>query len=85
MGLMKEVLWDRVISSLSQFDIPKGAVVNPRKNHKDETLYISIMDTKNLCYFIKCHDHIHIQKFYLNDYKDEKELQFIELEKTMNL
>lgn len=70
---------------LSQFDIPKGAIIDPKENHQDEALYTSIMDSKKGAYFIKCHDNINIQSFSLEDYKHEKDIKFIELEKTMNL
>ena len=70
---------------LSQFDIPKGAIVDPIQKHKDETIYTSIMDTKEIAYFIKCNENINIQPFYLKDYADEKEVKFIGLEKTMDL
>lgn len=70
---------------LSQFDIPNGAIIDPVKKHRDETLYTSIMDTKEKVYFIKCHENINIQKFYLEDYKDKKDTKFIKLEKKMNL
>lgn len=70
---------------LSQFDIPKGAIVDPKEGHRDETLYTSVMDTKKGAYFIKCHENINIQSFHLEDYKDEKDIRFIELKKTMNL
>ncbi len=69
---------------LSQFDIPKGSVVDPRENHQDEALYTSMMDTKNLTYFIKCHENINLQAFQLDHFKDEKEIQFIPLKKTMD-
>lgn len=70
---------------LSQFDIPKGAIVDPIQKHKDETLYTSVMDTKEIAYFIKCNENINIQSFYLKDYADEKEAKFFGLEKTMAL
>lgn len=70
---------------LSQFDIPKGAIVDPIQKHKDETLYTSVMDTKEIVYFIKCNENINIQPFYLKDYAAEKEVKFIDLEKTMNI
>lgn len=70
---------------LSQADIPTGAVIDPVEKHRDETLYTSIMDTKKKAYFIKFHDNINIQPFYLDDYKDEKEAVFLNIEKSMNL
>ncbi len=70
---------------LSQFDIPKGSVVDPRENHQDEALYTSMMDTKTLSYFIKCHENINLQKFSLDDFKEEEEITFTSLEKTMSL
>lgn len=38
---------------LSQFDIPKGAVLDPTENREDVTLYTSIMDTQKLSYHNK--------------------------------
>ncbi|OLS03240.1 linear amide C-N hydrolase [Tissierella creatinophila] len=70
---------------LSQFDIPTGSVIDPIENHADETLYTSIMDTKKCAYFIKCHDNISIQPFYLDDYKDAKDIKTIKLRKVMDL
>ncbi|WP_130806037.1 linear amide C-N hydrolase [Senegalia massiliensis] len=70
---------------LSQFDIPKGSVKDMKKRLQNETLYTSIMDTTKKSYFIKCHDNINIQSFCLDDYEDEKDIKFIELEKGMNL
>ncbi|MHA0857282.1 linear amide C-N hydrolase [Paenibacillus sp. CMAA1364] len=70
---------------LSQSDIPTGSVIDTREGHKDETLYTSVMDTKSKGYFVKCHDNINLQAFYLDDYKDNKEILFIELEKQMQL
>lgn len=70
---------------LSQFDIPKGAVVDPENNHSDETLYTSIMDSQKLSYHLKVHNNINLQNFYIEDFKEEKEIQFIELDKKMNL
>lgn len=70
---------------LSQADIPTGAVIDPVEKHRDETLYTSIMDTKKKAYYIKFHDNINIQPFYLDDYKDEKDVCFIGLKKTMDL
>lgn len=70
---------------LSQSDIPTGAVIDPIEGHRDETLYTAIMDTKKKAYFIKFHDNINIQPFYLDDYSDEKEALFFDIEKTMNL
>lgn len=70
---------------LSQFDIPKGAIADPIANHKDETLYTSIMDAKKIAYFIKCNENINIQHFYLKDYIDEKVVKFITPDKSMDL
>ena len=70
---------------LSQFDIPKGAIVDPVENHQDEALYTSIMDTKEKIYFIKCHENINVQSFKLDNFKDEKDIKFIKLEKEMSL
>ena len=70
---------------LSQFDIPEGSVVDLKEGHKDQTLYTCIMDTKERVYFIKCHENLSLQAFKLDDYKDEKEIRFIELIKEMNL
>lgn len=70
---------------LSQFDIPKGAVIDPKEKHEDEALYTSIMDTKKGSYFIKCHENINIQGFNLEDFTDEKDIKFITLEKDMRL
>lgn len=70
---------------LSQADIPIGAVIDSKEGHKDETLYTAIMDTKKKGYFIKCHNNINIQPFYMDDYKDKREIVFTELDKKMNL
>ena len=70
---------------LSQADIPTGAVIDPKEGHNDETLYTSVMDTHKKAYYIKCHDYINIQSFYLEDYTDKKEIIFIPLKKEMNL
>lgn len=70
---------------LSQFDIPMGAIIDPVEKHTDETLYTSIMDTKEIAYYIKCNENINLQGFYLKDYTKEKEIRFISLEKSMNL
>lgn len=70
---------------LSQFDIPKGAIIDPVEKHQDETLYTSIMDTEKPSYFIKCHTNIDIQRFYLEDFKNELDIKFIELNKTTDL
>lgn len=70
---------------LSQFDIPKGAIVDPIEEHRDETLYTSLMDTKNMTYFIKAHNNINIQRFNLEDYKSQDEIKFIKVKKTMEL
>lgn len=70
---------------LSQADIPTGAIVDPIGGHCDETLYTSVMDTDKHAYYIKCHDNINLQSFYLEDYKNNKEVMFIPLEKEMIL
>lgn len=70
---------------LSQFDIPEGAIIDPVEKHQDETIYTSIMDTEKLSYFIKCHTNINIQKFSLNEFKDERDINFIELKKVIDL
>lgn len=70
---------------LSQFDIPQGAIVDPIEGHQDQTLYISIMDTKRKAYYIKTHKNLNIQSFFLEDYIEEDGVKFIEVEKTMNL
>lgn len=70
---------------LSQFDIPKGAIIDPIEKHQDETLYTSVMDTETTSYHIKCHTNINIQSFYLKDFQKEESVQFIELEKVMDL
>lgn len=70
---------------LSQFDIPEGAITDPIEKHQDETLYTSIMDTEQYSYNIKCHTNIDIQSFYLEDFKDERDIKFVELNKSMKL
>ena len=70
---------------LSQFDIPTGAIVDPKEKHNDETLYTAVMDTKEIAYYIKCNQNINIQPFHLKNYEDEKEVKFIDLDKAMNL
>lgn len=70
---------------LSQSDIPTGAVIDSITGHRDETLYTSIMDTKSKGYFVKTNGSLSIQPFYMNDYKDEQDIVFLELEKSMNL
>lgn len=70
---------------LSQADIPTGVVVDPQNGYKDETLYTGIMDTNKLAYFVKCHDNINLQSFYLADFQDKKEVTFVELKKEMTL
>lgn len=70
---------------MSQFDIPKGSIVDKKAGHEDKTLYTSIMDTKRKAYYIKTHNNINIQSFFLEDYKDEKNIKFIKLEKSMKL
>lgn len=70
---------------LSQFDIPQGAILDPVDNLKDETLYTAIMDTEKLSYHIKCHTNIDIQSFYLEDFKKEEDITFLELNKSMDL
>lgn len=70
---------------LSQFDIPIGAIVDPVEGYKDETLYTSIIDSKEKRYFIKNHENTNIQSFGLEEYRDEDEIRFIDLKKTMDL
>jgi len=70
---------------LSQADIPEGAVKDPVNGHLDETLYTSIMDTQQKAYLIKQHTYIDIQPFYLEDFKDKKEIVFVDLNKEMPL
>lgn len=70
---------------LSQSDIPTGAVIDPLEGNNDETLYTSMMDTEKKAYFIKCHDNINIQPFYMDTYKDEKDIVYIDLVKQMTL
>lgn len=68
---------------LSQFDIPKGAILDKDAGHQDETLYTSIMDTNKKTYSIKCKNNINIQNFSLEDFKDTTTVKMIDLEKTM--
>lgn len=70
---------------LSQFDIPKGSVIDTIENHSDETLYTSIMDSNKKTYTIKYQNHINLQSYSLKDYENQKDILFIELEKCMNL
>lgn len=70
---------------LSQFDIPEGAIVDPIEKHQDQTLYTSVMDTKVKSYHIKAHNNIDIQSFYLEDFKNQEDIKFIELNKKMDL
>lgn len=70
---------------LSQFDIPEGAILDPVEKHTDETLYTSIMDTEKQGYHIKAHTNINLQSYYLSDFKDKKEITFVELNKSMDL
>lgn len=70
---------------LSQFDIPEGAIIDPVEKHNDETLYTSIMDTEKQGYHIKTHTNINLQSYYLKDFKDKKDITFVELNKTINL
>ncbi len=70
---------------LSQFDIPKGSVIDTIENHSDETLYTSIMDSNKKTYTIKYQNHINLQSYSLKDYENQKDILFIELEKSMNL
>lgn len=70
---------------LSQSDIPTGTVIDPKLGHNDETLYTSIMDTERKAYFIKCHDNITIQPFYMDTYQDETDIVYVDLEKHMDL
>lgn len=70
---------------LSQSDIPTGSVTDPAKGYSDETLYTSMMDTEKRGYFVKCHDNINIQSFYLDDFQDEQNIRFVQLQKEMTL
>lgn len=70
---------------LSQFDIPEGAIIDPIEKHEDETLYTSIFDTEKNSYHVKCHTNVNIQSFYLEDFKKDSEVKFIELIKSMDL
>ena len=70
---------------LSQFDIPEGSIIDPVEKHSDQTLYTSIMDTEKFSYHIKCHTNTNLQNFYLKDFEEEKEIQFINLNKSMTL
>ncbi|WP_052455628.1 linear amide C-N hydrolase [Bhargavaea cecembensis] len=70
---------------LSQSDIPTGAVVDPDNGYMDETLYTAVMDSAKKAYFVKGHDNINIQPFYLDDFKDERDIRIIVPEKEMNL
>lgn len=70
---------------LSQFDIPEGAIIDPVEKHQDETLYTSIMDTEKKSYHIKCHNNINIQSFHIDDFKNDNEVKFTELEKHISL
>ena len=68
---------------LSQFDILKGSVVDNQLGHQDETIYISMMDTKEKTYSIKCQTHINVQTFRMNDFKDARVIKRVQLEKEM--
>ncbi len=70
---------------LGQSDIPTGAVIDVTEGHTDETLYTAIMDTKKKAYFVKHHDNINIQSFHLDDYQDEKEIVYVDIQKEMDL
>lgn len=70
---------------LSQADIPTGSVIDTKTGNNDETLYTSIMETEKKGYFVKCHDNINIQAFYLDDYQGEEDILYIDLEKNMKL
>lgn len=70
---------------LSQFDIPKATIKDSIKHHQDETLYSSVIDSKERAYYIKCQENINIQSFYLEDYRDQKDITFIFLKKDMKL
>lgn len=83
--LEREAAIIQVFRILSQADIPTGAIVDPREGHRDETLYTGVMDTGRNAYYIKCHDNINIQSFYLADYKNREEITFISLKKEMTL
>lgn len=75
----------QVFRILSQADIPTGSVIDSKAGNYDETLYTSVMDTEKKGYFVKCHDNINVQAFYLDDYQDEKDIVYIDLEKNMQL
>lgn len=70
---------------LSQSDIPIGAVIGTEENSQDQAIYTAVMDTKEKAYFVKCHDNINIQSFYIDDYKDEKDIKMLEVKKNMKL
>lgn len=75
----------QVFRILSQSDIPTGAVVDASGKHEDQTLYTGVMDSKEKAYFVKCHDNINIQSYYLADYKEEEGVKFLDVRKDMNL
>ncbi|MET3574383.1 linear amide C-N hydrolase [Bhargavaea ullalensis] len=70
---------------LSQSDIPDGAVIDEKSGYRDKTLYTAVMDTSKKSYTVKCHDNINLQPFRLEDFKDERDLRFICLDKEMHL
>lgn len=70
---------------LSQSDIPIGAVIDSKNGSEDEAIYTAVMDTKNKGYFIKYHDNINIQSFYLDEYKDKTTVTVLEVQKEMSL
>ena len=70
---------------LSQFDIPKGAIIDPKEKHEDTTLYTSMMDTGSLSYHVKCQDNINLQNFSHADFESETDVKFVKLNKEMNL
>lgn len=70
---------------LSQFDIPKGAVVDAATGHNDETLYTVMYDTDKLSFHIKNYSNINLQNYSLNSFKKETDIKFIELEKSMTI
>lgn len=75
----------QVFRILSQSDIPTGAVVDPKEGNNDETIYTAVMDTKEKAYFVKYHDNINIQSFYMNDLKDLTEITNLDVQKEMEL
>ena len=62
-----------------------GNVVKKVDLAADETLYTSVMDSQEKTYVIKCHDNINLQRFSLEDFENQKDILFIELDKNMHL